>query len=158
MSQSKSFEAEFSVVELVRSLWDKRKFILSIAGVATLAAGVYSFVAEEKWTSEAEVISPLLQDIGDYYAIKKEYARILSSDSPVVSELSHGLFDKFNLLASSIDERNQFFLESELYKSLSEGKSEQDKLEILKELSLDRIKLTKPNPKKEPNLIGHKSL
>lgn len=156
MSDLASQNDELSVVELLRTLWNKKKFIGSIAVATTLVAGIYSFVAEEKWTSKAEVIAPLLQDLGDYYVLKKEYARILGSDSPVVADISNGLFDKFNLLASSLDERRIFLKESELYKSLSDGKNEEERLEILNELSRERIKITKPDPKKEPNLIGHR--
>ena len=141
---------EIDLIELLKTLWDKKIWILISTFIFTVIAGVYAFTAKEQWTSTAEVIEPKVSDLGSYFNIRKEYARILGQEFDV-NKLKKELFEKFNLTSNALDERKAFFEQSSLYKKLSEGKKEQDKRIILSELMTKDLVVTKPDLKKEPD-------
>ncbi len=153
--QIHSANDEIDLIELLKTLWDKKIWILISTFVFTAITGVYAFTAKEQWTSTAEVIEPKVSDLGSYFNIRKEYARILGQDFDV-NVLRKTLFDKFNLVSESLDERRAFFEQSNVYKKLSEGKKEQDKRIILSELMSKDLIVTKPDLKKEPDAQGRK--
>ena len=153
--QIHSANDEIDLIELLKTLWDKKIWILISTFVFTAITGVYAFTAKEQWTSTAEVIEPKVSDLGSYFNIRKEYARILGQDFDV-NVLRKTLFDKFNLVSESLDERRAFFEQSNVYKKLSEGKKEQDKRIILSELMTKDLIVTKPDLKKEPDAQGRK--
>lgn len=146
---------EIDLIELIKVLWNKKIWIILSAFVCTLIAGVYAFTAKEQWTSKAEVIEPKTADLGEYFNIRKEYARILGQEFDA-NGLRKALFDKFNLMSESLDTRQTFFEKSEVYQQLSEGKEEQAKRRILSDLITKDISVTKPDPKKEPDLVGRR--
>lgn len=146
---------EIDLIELIKVLWNKKIWILLSAFVCTLIAGVYAFTAKEQWTSKAEVIEPKTADLGEYFNIRKEYARILGQEFDA-NGLRKSLFDKFNLMSESLDTRKTFFEKSEVYQQLSEGKEEQAKRRILSDLITKDISVTKPDPKKDPDLVGRR--
>lgn len=156
-SQSKMNSAndEIDLIELVKTLWDKKIWIIISTVICTAIAGIYAFTAKEQWTSKAEVIAPKVTDLGSYFNVRKEYARILGQEFDV-GALANGLFAKFNLLSESLDERNEFFVQSDVYKKLIEGKDEKSQRSILSNLTRENIAITKPDPKKEPDLIGRR--
>ncbi|OOF89587.1 chain length determination protein [Rodentibacter ratti] len=145
---------EIDLIELIKVLWNKKIWIILSAFVCTLIAGVYAFTAKEQWTSKAEVIAPKITDLGTYFNIRKEYSRILGSEFDA-NALTGSLFGKFNLLSESLDERRKFFGQSNLYKSLTEGKDEEFARAILADL-VTKITVVKPDPKKEPDLLGRR--
>lgn len=146
---------EIDLIELIKVLWNKKIWILISAFIFTAIAGVYAFTAKEQWTSKAEVIAPKIIDLGRYFNIRKEYARILGQDFDS-GALIGGLFNKFNLLSESLDERQKFFSQSHLYQKLIEGKNENEQRIILSKLISESITITKPDPKKEPDLLGRR--
>ncbi len=145
---------EIDLVELFRELWNKKIWIALSVLVCTLIAGVYAFTAKEQWTSKAEVIAPRTADLGDYFLVRKEYARIVGGEFDAGVTASN-LFGQFNLLSESLDERRKFFEQSDFYKKETEGKSETEKLRILSDLMTKNIVIKKPDSKKEPDLIGN---
>ncbi|PJG83513.1 LPS O-antigen chain length determinant protein WzzB [Caviibacterium pharyngocola] len=148
-------DGEIDLIELFSVLWKKKLWIILSAFVFTALAGAYAFTAKEQWTSKTEVIAPKLEDLGDYFSIRKEYARILGGEFDL-GAFSNGLFGKFNLYTESLDKRREFFEQSDLYKQLSESASEQEKIKTLSDLITKNITITKPDPKKEPDLIGRR--
>lgn len=95
------------LVELFRELWNKKIWIALSVLVCTLIAGVYAFTAKEQWASKAEVIGPRTADLGDYFLVRKEYARIVGGEFDAGVTASN-LFGQFNLLSESLDERRKF--------------------------------------------------
>ncbi|BFQ93508.1 hypothetical protein SMUG_12900 [Gallibacterium anatis] len=93
--------------------------------------------------------------LNNYLNIRREYARILGSDFDVNS-LSNSLFSKFNQLMYSLDERENFLSQSEVYKLESAGKDEEQQRVILNKLARENITITKPDAKKDPDAIGIK--
>ena len=146
---------EIDLIELISILWKKKLWIMLSSFIFTAIAGVYAFTAKEQWTSSAEVIAPRTLDLGDYFLMRKEYARILGGEFDTGATASN-LFSQFNLLSESLDERRKFFAQSDFYKKKVEGKSETEKAQILSELITKHITIKKPDSKKEPDLIGNK--
>ena len=146
---------EIDLIELISILWKKKLWIILSSFIFTAIAGVYAFTVKEQWTSSAEVITPRTLDLGDYFLMRKEYARILGGEFDAGATASN-LFSQFNLLSESLDERRKFFAQSDFYKKKVEGKSETEKAQILSELITKHITIKKPDSKKEPDLIGNK--
>lgn len=146
---------EIDLVELIKVLWHKKLWIVLSSFIFTTIAGIYAFTEKEQWTSTAEVIAPRTTDLGDYFLVRKEYARILGGEFDAGATVG-SLFGQFNLLSESLDERRKFFEQSDFYKKEIEGKSEIDKLKIISQLISKNISIKKPDSKKEPDLIGNK--
>lgn len=146
---------EIDLVDLARTLWAKKLWIVLSSVIFTLLAAVYAFTAKEQWTSKAEVIPPRSTDLGEYLAIRKEYARILGGEFDA-NGLSNRLFTQFERLSYSLDEREYFLAQSELYKSLTAGENEATQRSTLSKLAREAIAISKPDPKKEPDVIGRK--
>lgn len=146
---------EIDLIELIKVLWAKKVWIILSAFICTAIAGVYAFTAKEQWTSKAEVIAPRTIDLGSYFTLRKEYARILNQPFDSGALQAH-LFTNFNLFSESLDVRKDFFTSSNYYKKLSEGKSEQEQRRIMSDLITKDMLVTKPDPKKDPDLIGRK--
>lgn len=151
--ENKSQSQEIDLVELIKVLWDKKWWIVLSTFVCTSLAGLYAFTAKEQWTSRAEIIGPQITDLGNYLILRKEYARILGSEFDI-STLANGLYGKFMQLAYSLDEREAFLVNSEVYKQLSEGKDENAKRSLLNTIARENISIIKQDPKKQSDTIG----
>ncbi|MDH2926799.1 LPS O-antigen chain length determinant protein WzzB [Lonepinella koalarum] len=145
---------EIDLVELFRSLWDKKLWIILSTLIFTLIAGIYAFTAKEQWTSKAEIIPPKVLDLGDYFTIRREYARILGAEFDS-GALGNALYSNFNQFIYSVDERLNFLKDSELFKTLSANKTKEQQVEILSTLATENISITKPDAKKNPDAIGN---
>lgn len=146
---------EIDLIKLLTLLWKKKVTIIATTFICVVIAAIYAFTAKQQWTSKAEVIAPTTVSLNNYLNIRREYARILDSDFDVNS-LSNSLFSKFNQLMYSLDERENFLSQSEIYKVESAGKDEEQQREILNKLAQENITITKPDTKKDPDAIGIK--
>lgn len=146
---------EIDLIELLTLLWKKKVIIIATTFICVVIAAIYAFTAKQQWTSKAEVIAPTTVSLNNYLNIRREYARILGSDFDVNS-LSNSLFSKFNQLMYSLDEREHFLSQSEVYKLESAGKDEEQQRVILNKLARENITITKPDAKKDPDAIGIK--
>ncbi|MEH8044194.1 Wzz/FepE/Etk N-terminal domain-containing protein [Gallibacterium anatis] len=146
---------EIDLIELLTLLWQKKVTIIATTFICVVIAAIYAFTAKQQWTSKAEVIAPTTVSLNNYLNIRREYARILGSDFDVNS-LSNSLFSKFNQLMYSLDEREHFLSQSEVYKLESAGKDEEQQRVILNKLARENITITKPDAKKDPDAIGIK--
>lgn len=143
---------EIDLIELLTLLWKKKVIIIATTFICVVIAAIYAFTAKEQWTSKAEVIAPTTVSLNNYLNIRREYARILGSDFDVNS-LSNSLFSKFNQLMYSLDEREHFLSQSEVYKLESAGKDEEQQRVILNKLARENITITKPDEKKDPKAL-----
>lgn len=143
---------EIDLIELLTLLWKKKVIIIATTFICVVIAAIYAFTAKQQWTSKAEVIAPTTVSLNNYLNIRREYARILGSDFDVNS-LSNSLFSKFNQLMYSLDERENFLSQSEVYKLESAGKDEEQQRVILNKLARENITITKPDAKKDPNAV-----
>ncbi|WP_230587009.1 Wzz/FepE/Etk N-terminal domain-containing protein [Gallibacterium anatis] len=143
---------EIDLIELLTLLWQKKVTIIATTFICVVIAAIYAFTAKQQWTSKAEVIAPTTVSLNNYLNIRREYARILGSDFDV-NGLSNSLFSKFNQLMYSLDERENFLSQSEVYKLESAGKDEEQQRVILNKLARENITITKPDAKKDPNAV-----
>ncbi|KGQ63369.1 LPS O-antigen chain length determinant protein WzzB [Gallibacterium anatis] len=143
---------EIDLIELLTLLWQKKVTIIATTFICVVIAAIYAFTAKQQWTSKAEVIAPTTVSLNNYLNIRREYARILGSDFDVNS-LSNSLFSKFNQLMYSLDEREHFLSQSEVYKLESAGKDEEQQRVILNKLARENITITKPDEKKDPKAL-----
>lgn len=143
---------EIDLIELLTLLWKKKVTIIATTFICVVIAAIYAFTAKQQWTSKAEVIAPTTVSLNNYLNIRREYARILGSDFDVNS-LSNSLFSKFNQLMYSLDEREHFLSQSEVYKLESAGKDEEQQRVILNKLVRENITITKPDEKKDSKAL-----
>lgn len=143
---------EIDLIELLTLLWQKKVTIIATTFICVVIAAIYAFTAKQQWTSKAEVIAPTTVSLNNYLNIRREYTRILGSDFDVNS-LSNSLFSKFNQLMYSLDEREHFLSQSEVYKLESAGKDEEQQRVILNKLARENITITKPDEKKDPKAL-----
>ncbi|WKS96588.1 LPS O-antigen chain length determinant protein WzzB [Gallibacterium anatis] len=143
---------EIDLIELLTLLWKKKVTIIATTFICVVIAAIYAFTAKQQWTSKAEVIAPNAVSLNNYLTIRREYARILSSDFDVNS-LSNSLFSKFNQLLYSLDERENFLSQTEVYKLESVGKDKEQQRVILNKLARENITITKPDEKKDPKAL-----
>ncbi|KGQ36270.1 Wzz [Gallibacterium anatis] len=143
---------EIDLIELLTLLWQKKVTIIATTFICVVIAAIYAFTAKQQWTSKAEVIAPTTVSLNNYLNIRREYARILGSDFDVNS-LSNSLFSKFNQLMYSLDERENFLSQSEVYKLESAGKDEEQQRVILNKLVRENITITKPDEKKDSKAL-----
>lgn len=144
---------EIALFDLISLLWQKKWWVLLSGFIGCVLAGSYAFLAKEEWTSKTEILSPNLDELGDYLSVRKEYARIIGEPLDVGS-LSSALYGDFELFMFSLDDREAFLKDSDFYQELSKDKTEEEKRKLLYTLARKNIKITKPDPKKEPDLIG----
>ncbi|MGX2949012.1 LPS O-antigen chain length determinant protein WzzB [Frederiksenia canicola] len=144
LARNQSQADEIDLLELMKVLWDKKWWIVLSAFFCTAIAGIYAFTVKEQWTSKAEIIAPREDDLGSYLALRKEYARILGGGLDT-GAIAGQLYAEFDLLAYSLDERENFLKNSEMYKVLSEGKSDNEKRAILNQLARKNISIVKPD-------------
>lgn len=144
---------EIDLIDLIKVLWKKKLTVILSAFLFTIVAAVYAFTAKEKWTSIAEVISPRASDLGTYLELRKEYALIAGTDFDA-GTLAKELYEKFDRLIYSLDEREAFFKQSGEYKRLAEDKGDDYKL-LFDMMTKDTV-ITKPDEKKDPDAIGKK--
>lgn len=146
---------EIDLIEIIRVLWSKKLFIIAVTFITTVLAGIYAFTAKEQWTSKAVIVAPKVAELGTYLDVRREYNRILRVDPVDPNVLSNNLFANFNRLAQSADIRNDFFVNSDVYKSSIENKDEQAQRRILTHLSTEATTFSVPDQKKNPNAIGN---
>ncbi|WGE57040.1 LPS O-antigen chain length determinant protein WzzB [Actinobacillus equuli] len=146
---------EIDLIELIHILWARKFTIIFVTLLFTALSAVYAFTAKEKWTSQAEVVSPRVTDISEYLSLRKEYNLIVGSEfnaNDVRNEL-YGLFSRYVL---SYDEAESFFKTTDIYKKLIGTKNEASLQGTITEFATEGVKVIKPDVKKDPNALGSK--
>lgn len=164
--QFKRENDEIDLIEILRTLWDKKFLIILMTFLITGVSAIYAFTAKEKWVSQAEISPPKLQEFQNYFAIKKELARIIQDSSSENKEpkssnenedVSKDLFGRLGLLLNSGNEKEAFLSQSGLYLDLiANEKDALSQRKILSKLAKENIQVIKPDPKRDLNLDGLK--
>ncbi len=145
---------EIDLIELFRTLWKQKAKIALVTAATTLAAGIYAFTAEEVWTSKAVFSPPKLDEINEYYTATQQLKRILQQ--PVIGAIALGsetiaqeAYAEFKKQLDSDDLRKEFWLATDYYdEKVKDKTSENDKSEILNELTEENIKFEQADGKK----------
>ncbi|EFM89361.1 Wzz-like protein [Actinobacillus pleuropneumoniae] len=152
---SPSSNEEIDLIELILVLWNKKLLIAAVTFIFTALAAVYAFTAKEKWTSQAEVITPRVTDISEYLSLRKEYNLIMGSEFKE-NDIRNELNELFSRYVLSYDEAISFFKTTDTYKKLAEKENEAGLQRAASEFTTESLKVIKPDAKKDPNALGSK--
>ena len=147
---------EIDLIELIRTLWNKKLWILLCACFFTVIAGIYAFTAKEQWTSKSVVIAPKVANLGDYLSFRSEYASILDIKDFSQDKVSEKVFNDFKTALFSRSLKEAFFSQSAWFNTYAakNANSEEAKQKLLSDLVDKNLIVTVPDPKKDPNSIG----
>lgn len=140
---------EIDLIEVFRTLWDKKWWIVLTTFITTLLAGIYAFTAKEQWTSKANVIAPRVTELGNLLPIRAEYARITGNSEFSAEGLANVLHDNFRYFLLSDDLKKNFLEQSSWVNKELEDKSEQEKRKFVSDLIMNYLKVHRPANKKK---------
>lgn len=118
---------EIDLIKLIRTLWNKKLWILLCACFFTVIAGIYAFTAKEQWTSTAIIVAPRSTDLGHLLPTRAEYARIIGDGDFSTGELSNSLYGQFKHFLLSNDLKRKFLEQSEWLKNYTKNMTEEQK-------------------------------
>ena len=118
---------EIDLIKLIRTLWNKKLWILLCACFFTVIAGIYAFTAKEQWTSTAIIVAPRSTDLGHLLPTRAEYARIIGDGDFSTGELSSSLYGQFKHFLLSNDLKRKFLEQSEWLKNYTKNMTEEQK-------------------------------
>ena len=147
---------EIDLIELIRTLWNKKLWILLCACFFTVIAGIYAFTEKEQWTSKSVIIAPKMSNLGDYLSFRSEYASILDIKDFSQDRVRETVFNDFKMALFSRSLKEAFFSQSKLFNTYSakNTNSEEAKQKLLSNLIDKNLIVTIPDPKKDLNPIG----
>ena len=140
---------EIDLIELIRTLWNKKIWILLSAFLGTAIAGVYAFTAKEQWTSTAIIVAPRLTDLGNLLPTRAEYARIIGDGDFSAGKLSDSLYGQFKHFLLSNDLKRQFLEQSEWGKNYTKDMTEEQKRKYIEETVSKYLIVHEVDPKKK---------
>ena len=148
--------SEIDLIELIRTLWNKKLWIVLSAFFCTAIAAGYAFTAKEQWTSKSVIIAPKVSNLGDYLLFRSEYASILDIKDFSQDKVSEDVFNDFKTALFSRSLKEAFFSQSKWFNTYSakNTNSEEAKQKLLSNLNDKNLIVTVPDPKKDPNSIG----
>lgn len=112
-----------TIFDLVAILWRGKFSILVVAIIGGFCAMLYAFTVKEEWKSEAQIIPPQITQLGSYLDVQKGYDRFSElknnlniEDSKRLEEIASNSFRTLILMLGSIDNKQEYLLNSEYYK------------------------------------------
>jgi len=116
---------EVDLIELIRTLWKKKLWIILSAFVCTAIAAGYAFTAKEQWTSTAVIVAPRSTELGKLLSVRAEYARIIGDNDFSTGGLSNSLYGQFKHFLLSNDLKREFLSQSSLIKNHTKDMTEE---------------------------------
>lgn len=128
--------SEMDLYDLLKGIWARRWLILIIAGVVTLASGIYAFTSSPVYESRAYVLPPSQNDIEEF-----NYGRAAKGDmKPFEVKDIYSVFTR-NLQSESL--RYKFF--NEVYIPSLNGSDRQRTHDSLYQQFSAELTITQPN-------------
>ena len=118
---------EVDLIELIRTLWKKKLWIILSAFVCTAIAAGYAFTAKEQWTSTAVIAAPRSTELGKLLSVRAEYARIIGDNDFSTGGLSNSLYGQFKHFLLSNDLKREFLSQSSLIKNYTKDMTEEQR-------------------------------
>ena len=140
---------EIDLIELIKTLWNKKLWIFLSAFFCTAIAGVYAFTAKEQWTSTAIIVAPRSTDLGHLLPIRAEYARIIGDGDFSAGKLSGSLYGQFKHFLLSNDLKRKFLEQSELLKNYTKNMTEEQKHAYIENAVAKYLIVHEVDPKKK---------
>ena len=116
---------EVDLIELIRTLWKKKLWIILSAFICTAIAAGYAFTAKEQWTSTAVIVAPRSTELGKLLSVRAEYARIIGDNDFSTGGLSNSLYGQFKHFLLSNDLKREFLSQSSLIKNYTKDMTEE---------------------------------
>ena len=140
---------EIDLIKLIRTLWNKKLWILLCACFFTVIAGIYAFTAKEQWTSTAIIVAPRSTDLGHLLPTRAEYARIIGDGDFSTGELSNSLYGQFKHFLLSNDLKRKFLEQSEWLKNYTKNMTEEQKHAYIENAVAKYLIVHEVDPKKK---------
>ena len=140
---------EVDLIELIRTLWKKKLWIILSAFVFTIIAAGYAFTAKEQWTSTAIVAAPRSTDLGSLLPVRAEYARIVGDSEFSTGKLSNSLYGQFKHFLLSIDLKREFLSQSTLVKDYTKEMTDEQRDNYIETAISNYLVVHEVDPKKK---------
>lgn len=140
---------EVDLIELIRTLWKKKLWIILSAFVFTIIAAGYAFTAKEQWTSTAIVAAPRSTDLGSLLPVRAEYARIVGDSEFSTGKLSNSLYEQFKHFLLSSDLKREFLLQSTLVKDYTKEMTDEQRDNYIETAISNYLVVHEVDPKKK---------
>lgn len=154
MSEQKQISArndEIDLIELIKTLWNKKIWIILSTFIFALLAGVYAFTAKEQWTSKARIIAPKLTEIGSFIQIKSEYAEFMGKEIDFGKERAH-LFHSLRELLQSSNVKKDFLMQSGWAQSYLVEANDKQKEQYIAKFIDEYLLVSRPDTKNKTSL------
>ena len=140
---------EVDLIELIRTLWKKKLWIILPAFVFTIIAAGYAFTAKEQWTSTTIVVAPRSTDLGNLLLVRAEYARIIGDSEFSAGGLSDSLYGQFKHFLLSSDLKREFLSQSTLVKEYTKEMTEEQRSNYIENAILNDLVVHEVDPNKK---------
>lgn len=140
---------EVDLIELIRTLWKKKLWIILSAFVFTIIAAGYVFTAKEQWTSTTIVVAPRSTDLGNLLLVRAEYARIIGDSEFSAGGLSDSLYGQFKHFLLSSDLKREFLSQSTLVKEYTKEMTEEQRSNYIENAILNDLVVHEVDPNKK---------
>jgi wzz homolog len=140
---------EVDLIELIRTLWKKKLWIILSAFVFTIIAASYAFTAKEQWTSTAIVAAPRSTDLGSLLPVRAEYARIVGDSEFSTGKLSNSLYEQFKHFLLSSDLKREFLSQSTLVKDYTKEMTDEQRDNYIETAISNYLVVHEVDPKKK---------
>ena len=140
---------EVDLIELIRTLWKKKLWIILSAFVFTIIAAGYAFTAKEQWTSTTIVVAPRSTDLGNLLLVRAEYARIIGDSEFSAGGLSDSLYGQFKHFLLSSDLKREFLSQSTLVKEYTKEMIEEQRSNYIENAILNDLVVHEVDPNKK---------
>lgn len=140
---------EVDLIELIRTLWKKKLWIILSAFVFTIIAAGYAFTAKEQWTSTTIVVAPRSTDLGNLLLVRAEYARIIGDSEFSAGGLSDSLYGQFKHFLLSSDLKREFLSQSTLVKEYTKEMTEEQRSNYIENAILNDLVVHEVDPNKK---------
>ena len=140
---------EVDLIELIRTLWKKKLWIILSAFICTAIAAGYAFTAKEQWTSTAVIAAPRPTDLGKLLSVRAEYARIIGDNDFSTGGLSNSLYGQFKHFLLSNDLKREFLSQSSLIKNYTKDMTEEQREDYIENAISKYLVVHEVDPKKK---------
>ncbi|MFC0308197.1 LPS O-antigen chain length determinant protein WzzB [Gallibacterium trehalosifermentans] len=145
------YQKEFNLILFFQYIWRKKWWIVLSTLFFTVASYFYANSVKPEWTTTAEVIPAQVNSVEKLLDLKQRYA-LISGEKFNSNGVTAELFNQFVTNTSIFDVRKNYFLESELYKTLAK-QTEKDKQQDLLIQLIKSITVFTPEINKKGNNI-----
>nr|AGI61061.1 O-antigen chain length determinant Wzz [Haemophilus parainfluenzae] len=140
---------EVDLIELIRTLWKKKLWIILSAFICTAIAAGYAFTAKEQWTSTAVIVAPRSTELGKLLSVRAEYARIIGDNDFSTGGLSNSLYGQFKHFLLSNDLKREFLSQSSLIKNYTKDMTEEQREDYIENAISKYLVVHEVDPKKK---------